>query len=95
VSGKLFLSKPFEGSLDCSPAGAVWWWITLDGNVVPSSFTLTESGKFLTQTLVGVTASSVAAGTHTMGVGGMCFSGSPGTPGSLIYSAGTAVVLGG
>jgi hypothetical protein len=93
VSGKLFLSKPVDTYMDCSGV-AVWWWITLDGSVVTSSFTLTAVATTVTpQTLVGVTASSVAAGSHTMDIGGMCF-GTFLASGTANYSAGTAVVLG-
>ena len=94
VSGKLSLSKPVETEMDCPGSGGVWWWITLDGSVVPSSFTLTLAGLETSQTLVGVTASSVAAGSHTMDIGGMCLSGSPSAAANVNYSAGTAVVLG-
>jgi hypothetical protein len=38
ISGKLHLSKPFTGRLDCP--GTVWWWIALDGTPIRSSLLL-------------------------------------------------------
>jgi hypothetical protein len=95
VSGKLFLSKPFDGSLDCPSGDSVWWWIVLDGTPVRGSLAFTDTGNTrLAQTLVGVTSSVISAGTHTMSVGGMCMSGSADSSSTKNYSGGTAIVLG-
>jgi hypothetical protein len=96
VSGKLHLSKPFSGTLNCAtPLSTVWWWITLDGAVVRSSFTLTPSGTTnISQTLVGVTASAVAAGAHTMDVNAMCATGTWTSASWITFSQGTAIVVG-
>ncbi len=96
TSGKLYLSKPISASLACSSSPTVWWWITLDGTAVPGSVTLAPAGSTpITQTLVGVTVSDVSAGTHTLSVGAMCFSGAAGASVANVYSGGAAIVLGG
>jgi hypothetical protein len=95
VAGKLQLSKPIDAYLACANNVGVWWWITLDGAVVPSSFTHTQAGtSFISQTLVGVTASSVAAGTHTMDINTMCDTGAWSQAGWFNFSGGTAIVVG-
>jgi hypothetical protein len=95
VDGKLYLSKPFNGNMECDGSLSVWWWIKLDGVDVRSSlalaFVTTDNEPYL---LVGVTDSVVAAGTHTMTIAGMCSSGNPTGAGLSGGSAGTAIVLG-
>ena len=96
VSGRLHLSKPFVGALSCPDSITNWWWITLDGTPVSSSLAINVDGvDFSTMTLVGVTSSIVAAGTHTMGVQAMCdFGSASANAGAVGYSGGTAIVLG-
>lgn len=97
VSGKLSLSKPINATLQCTNGSTpfLWWWITLDGVPVRSSVTETDQFAAPTpQTLVGVTDSAIAAGTHTLGAAAMCDTGSWVFAQSLPFSGGTVIVLG-
>ncbi len=92
-AGKLALFKDVSAYLTCS-GPTVWWWLTLDGSVVPKSFRSTAAGtQEIPLTLFGVTAQSVPAGEHTLGAGGMCTGNKTGA-GLTYFSAGSAIVLG-
>ncbi len=90
--GKLLLILNVWAELRCATSTTRWWWLTLDGSVVPGSVGFVVSAESLT--LTGVTAQSVPAGSHTIGVGAMCSEGE--TIGSSVVnrSAGSVVVLG-
>lgn len=92
-AGRLFLVKSFSGDLTCT-SSAKWWWLTLDGQPVPSSVRFTSQTAAAPLTLDGVTAQPVAAGQHTLSVGAMCFAGSSTGSSTGLYSSGSAVVLG-
>jgi hypothetical protein len=97
-AGRLLLNKEFNALMNCSTVPqAAWWWLTLDGAVVTSSLRITNAGPttpFLPLSLSGVTAQSVPAGNHTLGVEAMCSAGTPSGYGAAFYSGGNAVVLG-
>jgi hypothetical protein len=94
-AGKLFLTKSLSARLGCAASSAAWWWLTLDGATVTGSLRLVSVAATLDQmTLDGVTAQSVPAGQHTLGVAAMCFTGAASGGGWVIYSGGNAVVLG-
>jgi hypothetical protein len=89
--GKLLLILNFWAELRCATSPTRWWWLTLDGSVVRSSVSFVVSAESLT--LTAITAQSVPAGSHTLGVGAMCFEGE--TMGSSVVSrsAGSVLVL--
>jgi hypothetical protein len=95
-AAKLLLLKDVAAFMNCpSFPPHAWWWLTLDGAVVPGSLR-----SFPSQTTImplsfnGVTAQTVPAGQHTLAVGAMCASGTSLGTGFALYSAGSVVLLG-
>jgi hypothetical protein len=71
--GQLLVSKYAEVTLGCS-SGARWYYLLVDGVPVRSSLFLRGSASpGLAGQITGTTAEVVPAGTHTIGVGGQCF----------------------
>ena len=95
-AGRLLLLKDFSASISCPTApSAAWWWLTLDGAVVPSSFRVISSTPATPPlSISGVTAQSVPAGNHALSVQAMCFAGSSGGESVTVYSGGNVIVLG-
>jgi len=96
-AGRLLLLKDFNASISCPTApSSAWWWLTLDGAVVTSSFRIVGASATAVGQLSisGVTAQSVPAGNHTLGVQAMCFAGTSGGGSASFYSGGNVVVLG-
>jgi hypothetical protein len=94
-AGKLLLTKSLSARIGCATTTVAWWWLTLDGATVTGSLRLASvSTTTDPMTLDGVTAQSVPAGQHTLGVAAMCFSGNSSGGGWVTYSGGNAVVLG-
>jgi len=96
-AGRLLLLKDVLAHMNCTSSGLAWWWVTIDGAPVLGSLRwVTAFGHTddIPISLYGITAQSVPAGQHTLGVGAMCLSGFPGSAGFAGYSAGSVVVLG-
>lgn len=95
-AGRLVLGKFALVSMTCAdPTSDRWYFLTVDGEPVPSSAQLRrESDPGMVGTLTGVTREAIPAGTHTLGVGGQCFTGDAGSGSSTtIVSTGSVVVL--
>jgi hypothetical protein len=95
-AGQLLLLKDITGFMDCPVSSAAWFWLTLDGAPVRSSFRVApaEGPPFLALSFNGVTAQAVPAGQHALGVEAMCTTGNPiGTGNGQTYSGGSVVVL--
>ena len=98
-AAKLLVLKDVAAFMNCPtfPRGS-WWWLTLDGAVVPGSLRVFPDGTTIVPlSFNGVTAQAVPAGQHTLSVGAMCIAGSqpPGSgAGFALYSGGSVVLLG-
>jgi hypothetical protein len=94
-AGRLLLHKDVTGNIDCPSAGYAWWFLTIDETAVPGSVRIIPDGTSSQSfSLVGVTAQSVPAGQHTLSIGAMCSTGAAGQTSAIVYSGGSAVVLG-
>lgn len=86
ASGRLLLDLTGTGQLTCATSSFVRWWIQVDGVPVPStSLQLGEAvaidfsyNGFPAIRLAGVTAATIAPGSHTIALAGGCTSGASG-----------------
>ena len=95
-AAKLLLLKDVSAFMNCpSFPPHAWWWLTLDGAVVPGSLrTFPSETTIVPLSFNGVTAQTVPAGQHTLTVGAMCHSGTSFGAGFSLYSGGSVVLLG-
>lgn len=82
VAGRLDLRMPFRGNAVCSSSGSLGFlFFVVDGIGVRSSFTGITPGLAVSTTVVGVTDTVVAAGTHVVSIGINCGANSGGFTG--------------
>lgn len=97
--GRLLVTKQVKASVKCD-TGSVYFFATVDGVPVRGSAVSDQSRETsnIDQTrymiLNGVTSKTIAAGTHTLGVGAMCPSGRWTSSSTSGQYNGTAVVVG-
>lgn len=94
VAGRWQINAHVLANAVCD-AGSVdryYFWV-IDGSAVPSSAFSWEDSTPIDQTVLGVSALAIPAGTHTVDLGVMCQAGSPASSISVEYSALTVTVL--
>lgn len=93
--GRLLVTKYINVVQNCT-SGARLYYLTVDGVPLRSSAVYRGDGTAYSGQVTGVTTAVVAAGTHTLGVGGECFvrANYPGFGNvTLLFSASSVVVL--